>query len=1734
MKKYFYTSIFFALSFFSQAQCIEAYPYTEDFSDPGFVVPSSDPNAGVIPSCYSRTETNGFYWRPEAGPTGTFNTGPTGDHTTGSGKYLVLESDLGGSNLNTRFITPYVDLGSATTPELRFWRHMFGFQVQNMQVHVQRINETTWNSVGNFTSAQTAQTDPWNQATVGLSAYAGDTIRVRFTGNRTSTFATLIQVGLDDIEIAEVTNCMQPNSFAVQSKTQTSVTLTWQSTNTNATTEIRYVEVSQPISAATIVSTNNSPYTVNGLTAGTTYYFWVRDSCQSGSYSQWVGPIFTTTTCGTLTAPWSEGFEGLNFQTQATFNSSGSIDDCWLRNPSASAYLWMPAPMLFQGTTTGPTSAHTGTKWMHATNVQFSNNNGPLLRTPRIDLSNLTSPELTFWVYMFGPNIDRLEVDVLDAVNGGGWSNLITITGQQQSSQTEAWEEQVVSLSAYANTEIFVRFKAFNSGTAFNANIAIDDIKIDEAPPCPRPNPFSVTGTTATTATLSFTSGGTAPWQVEYGSPGFTLGTGTRVNVTTNPATLTGLSAQTVYEVYIRDTCGVAGVSTWTGPIHFTTDCLPVTAPFVEDFDGAGWVSSGTFAVQGTLATCWSGDDDSEHFFWTPAPPLFASNTTGPDFDHTTGGGDYLFIDGGFFKLPRDTAVIESPLIDLSTLTTPELTFWYHMYGVNIASLKLYVFNGTTWTQEFLVSGQQQSSKFAPWKEAVVNLSAYANQTIKLRFVGKRTSVNGNSVRIALDDIDLHEEPACPKPTQIVVDNPTTSSLDVSWNTAGGTAWIIEYGPAGFQPGSGTTVNVSTSPHTLTGLLPGTLYDIYMYNDCSPNGSSDPAGPKSGATVCAAVPAPFYESFDGPGWEIPTNFTDPGGIEPCWIRSDTVGYAWKVDDKDGFPINSGPNKDHTTGSGKFLQADQAGNTNLFTIIRSPRIDLSPLDTPRLSFWYHMYGAGISSLQVQVQPVGGSWSTVATINGQQQSSPGAAWLERIVDLSSYANQNVFIRFRATRQNFTFSGEMAIDDILIDEKPSCPSPTNISARGVSESAVEVSWTSSTGVSSSVIEYGPIGFTPGNGTTVVAPNNPFIVNGLNPNTAYEFYVRDSCGNGGISWQDGPAVGVTYPCANACLYELKLEDQNNDGWALVPGNNNYHQVDVIIDGVARTYTIRNGGLEIYDIAVCDSSSVELRFRSAGFSSTQCGIEFRDPSGTLLYDRNFGGSQLGSGSLYSTTGACTPSCSDPVGLTIQNVTTSTASAFWSSISGYTNVAIGASGFTPGTPTQLGVTTGNTSFANLTPGTTYDVYIQDSCSNGLLSNWVGPVSFTTINCSTPTANFTASSNGFDVSFDGSSSSANTATWSWNFGDGSIGGSTNTSHTYSNPGIYTVTLIAANACGDTDSISKQVVVCGLPTATINYLSSGLSVDFDGSASSGIGFTYAWGYGDGNNGNGVNPNHVYATPGTYTVVLTATDTCGSIDTDTLLLTVCSAPAPSFSSSIAGNTVTFDASATTNAVQYYWDFGDGNTGTGVNPSNTYGVSQNYTVILMAVNACGDTIADTQVVALCTDPIASWTYQIISSSGNGMLVQFDGTASVGNTYFWDFGDGNSTTGTNFPTHTYTTPGLFYRVTLIVGNQCGDSDTLSYKLSSIGIEEEGAEEWTFYPNPTSKYLILNGETDVLNPERIEIYHLSGQKIYEAEEFEEYGDGIRLSIPDYTAPGTYILKIYYSNQVGTARFIYHP
>jgi len=354
---------------------------------------------------------------------------------------------------------------------------------------------------------------------------------------------------------------------------------------------------------------------------------------------------------------------------------------------------------------------------------------------------------------------------------------------------------------------------------------------------------------------------------------------------------------------------------------------------------------------------------------------------------------------------------------------------------------------------------------------------------------------------------------------------------------------------------------------------------------------------------------------------------------------------------------------------------------------------------------------------------------------------------------------------------------------------------------------------------------------------------------------------------------------------------------------------------------------------------------------------------------------------------------------------------------------------------------------------------------------------------TPTASFTFSPStptaGSPVAFDASASCPEGATTggcvatshtitsvSWNFGDGSTGSGTTTSHTFASSGVFNVTLTVTNDRGLSASKTQQVTVGTGTPPTVAFVFGptpvvvGATTNFDASASKAASgrtiASFTWSFGDGDRKTTTTPTttHDFGKAGTFTVSLTVTDDIGQTGVATQSVTVTNggggggtAPTSKFtfspSSPGVNQDVFFNASSSTpgsaahSITAYNWDFGDGSTATGQTTSHAYGRSGTFTVTLVVTDDTGQqgtSSATVTVSGASSQIVADFTFSPTDPS-TGQTVNFDATPSSSpstiTTYVWDFGDGSrcGTAGTGFaacpgsdkkPTHAFATANTF------------------------------------------------------------------------------------------------------------------
>ena len=471
-------------------------------------------------------------------------------------------------------------------------------------------------------------------------------------------------------------------------------------------------------------------------------------------------------------------------------------------------------------------------------------------------------------------------------------------------------------------------------------------------------------------------------------------------------------------------------------PNIMKAQCMAVTAPWTEDFEGP------TFSGTNTFDPCWRAVPASTlgvYSWW-----LETYNTgyfgTGPSADHTTGipgTGKYIYT-LAVWGSTGDQVEVRTPFIDISGITNPTLRFWKHFHGAGIGSFFVEVDTGSGFQTIYATHGPgPQTASADPWVEEVLSLNAFSGSTaLQIRF---RAISGGYLGDLALDDISVDVGPSCFKPSAISVVSVDTNDVTLDWVPSSGISWEVAYGAPRFNPDAAVgspngpigIVPASTHPFTVTGLTASTAYHFYVREACVavPGVSSEWRGFASALTNCASAvtAAPWTEDFESPNFALSNIF------DPCWTTIPASGpvYSWWVETRYIKPY-TGPSADHTTGvpgAGQYIYAHSShGSVGDQAEILTPLIDISGITNPELRFWKHFHGAHIDSFFVEVDAGSGFQKIYATYGPGPQTTSTDPWVGEVLNLNAFAGSIALqIRFRAICGGFASS--LALDDISV---------------------------------------------------------------------------------------------------------------------------------------------------------------------------------------------------------------------------------------------------------------------------------------------------------------------------------------------------------------------------------------------------------------------------------------------------------------------------------------------------------------------------------------------------------------------------------------------------------------------------------------------------------------------------------------------------------------------------------
>lgn len=364
-----------------------------------------------------------------------------------------------------------------------------------------------------------------------------------------------------------------------------------------------------------------------------------------------------------------------------------------------------------------------------------------------------------------------------------------------------------------------------------------------------------------------------------------------------------------------------------------------------------------------------------------------------------------------------------------------------------------------------------------------------------------------------------------------------------------------------------------------------------------------------------------------------------------------------------------------------------------------------------------------------------------------------------------------------------------------------------------------------------------------------------------------------------------------------------------------------------------------------------------------------------------------------------------------------------------------------------------------------------------------------------------------------SQSFGASTFAWDFGDGGVSNGLIATNRYVNPSntdtTFTVRLIATSLYNCADTMEQTIFVRAtprpdftlnpqqqkFPASTINLLNTTNPGNW----------TYRWDFGDSTTSNLQNPgSHTYGTWGDFLVKLVASSPFCSDSITQVARILIPDPIADFTDSASGCEpleVRFQSNSLY-ARSFFWDFGDGNVSRAENPAHVYVGEGEYNVSLTVTGfdpSLTDQEVKTEYIKVYKAPRASFFANKEQVFIPNDPIVFTNTSFNSDSYFWDFGDGGTSTQQS-PVYNYQTQGEF-QVTLYAITDFGCADTFRLP-NTVFAQLEGRVEVpnAFTPNPNgpNSGRINPGSRADLN----DVFYakMNGVSNYELNIFNKWGE----------------------------------
>jgi len=681
---------------------------------------------------------------------------------------------------------------------------------------------------------------------------------------------------------------------------------------------------------------------------------------------------------------------------------------------------------------------------------------------------------------------------------------------------------------------------------------------------CPAPSIFTYKNLLQESVSFSWNNpvNIASSWEyaVQPAGAGVPTGSGTTTNTNVDNVINTGLSADTAYELYVRSVCnGTPGE--WGAPYAFTTQCTVFEAPYSTDFVDA------------------SAQD--------PEPCWIAMDLNGDGVKWSYQGG---WEDGYLGYATLQTSTNQNNNHDY--LVSPQVNFngvqkrlrYSHQvgwggsssYSIKISTTGIGADNFTyELLPETVISNES-------WQEVIYNIPESITGNVNIAWVVSPVGSGQEASRISITNVYIEDKPACPDPIAPIAEDVTTTTAELSWtNGETETQWQVAIQPlgTGFPTGNGILVN--SNPYTAENLDPATRYEYYVRAYCDATHQSNWIGPFKFTTDCISFDTPFYESFD-----------DEDGT--------TKKFCWSINNAnaDAAQWNMNPQYPSIQPSTSWFNP----TTSFDDYLISPAINA--VGTKALKFDYRAaFSIFAPTSRFGVEVLISTTDTNPesfTVLGPLMEFTNTDFIQKTLYFEGTGTTYIAFRVPPAYNLAGGSSILQIDNVIIEDAPACPKPSDLMAGNILQNQALLSWTPGYQEEawSIVVQEAGLG-TPTVAGTPVTTNN-YTPNTLEPNTVYEFYVKANCTGENSEWA-GPFVFRTLCTAfNTPFVETfnsnsttkdcwRILNENSDGniWSMQVTVNPYEG-----DQMAGMFTGSNGANDDWLISPTINATENQRLR--------------------------------------------------------------------------------------------------------------------------------------------------------------------------------------------------------------------------------------------------------------------------------------------------------------------------------------------------------------------------------------------------------------------------------------------------------------------------------------------------------------------------------------------------------------